>query len=98
MQERFELSFEEASAAIGCLDSVRGCLCALAFIDAPDGSIRVRLRSRFVEINGLAERYHGGGHAFASGATVYSKEEADALLAEADALVGEYKRTHDDWL
>ena len=51
-----------------------------------------------MEINGLAERYHGGGHAFASGATVYSKEEAEALLAEADALVGEYKRTHDDWL
>ena len=97
-QERFDLSFEEASAAIGYLDSIRGCLCALAFIDAPDGSVRVRLRSRFVEINGLAERYHGGGHAFASGATVYSKEEAEALLAEADALVGEYKRTHDDWL
>lgn len=98
VQERFGLSFDEASAAIGYLDSIKGCLCWLAFIDAPDGSIRVRLRSRFVEINGLAERYHGGGHAFASGATVYSWEEADRLLEEADALVDAYKQTHDDWL
>ena len=64
-QQRFGLSFEDASAAIGYLDSIRGCLCWLAFIDAPDDTIRVRLRSRFVAINTLAERHHGGGHAFA---------------------------------
>ena len=29
-----------------------------------------------------AERYHGGGHACASGATVYSPEEMQALVAE----------------
>lgn len=80
-QQRFGLSFEDASAAIGYLDSIRGCLCWLAFIDAPDNTIRVRLRSRFVAINTLAERHHGGGHAFASGATVYSKDEIQSLIA-----------------
>ena len=49
-------------------------------------------------INGLAERYHGGGHACASGATVYSVEELNALVAEADALTGQYKAGHNDWL
>ena len=97
-QQRFGLSFEDGSAAIGYLDSIRGCLCWLAFIDAPDDTIRVRLRSRFVAINTLAERHHGGGHAFASGATVYSKDEIQSLIAEADALVRDYKAEHSDWL
>lgn len=97
-KQRFGLSFEDASAAIGYLDSIRGCLCWLAFIDAPDDTIRVRLRSRFVAINTLAERHHGGGHAFASGATVYSKDEIQSLIAEADALVRDYKAEHSDWL
>ncbi len=97
-QQRFGLSFEDASAAIGYLDSIRGCLCWLAFIDAPDDTIRVRLRSRFVAINTLAERHHGGGHAFASGATVCSKDEIQSLIAEADALVRDYKAEHSDWL
>lgn len=97
-QQRFGLSFEDASAAIGYLDSIRGCLCWLAFIDAPDDTIRVRLRSRFVAINTLAERHHGGGHTFASGATVYSKDEIQSLIAEADALVHNYKAERSDWL
>lgn len=100
MQEEFNLSLEQASACIGNLDSIRGCISWLAFIETGDeqGSIRVRLRSRFVHINSIAENYHGGGHACASGATVYSREEADALLRDTDALVKEYKETHEDWL
>ncbi len=100
MREKFSLSLEQASACIGTLDSIRGCICWLAFIETGDdrGSVRVRLRSRFVHINPVAERFHGGGHACASGATVYSREEADALLADADAVVKEYKETHEGWL
>ena len=100
MQEEFGLSLEQSSAIIGNLDSIRGCLSWIAFIETGDeaGSIRVRLRSRFVHINSIAEKYRGGGHACASGATVYSMVEMDALLAETDALVKEYKETHEGWL
>jgi len=100
MQEEFQLSLEQASACIGNLDSIRGCICWIAFIENGDEeeSIRVRLRSRFVHINGVAEQYRGGGHACASGATVYGQDEVDALLRDADALVKEYKETHEDWL
>ena len=97
MQNQFGLSLEQASAVIGNLDSIRGCISWIAFIEAED-SIRVRLRSRFVQINGIAEKYHGGGHACASGATVYSKEEMADLLRDTDALVKEYKETHEGWL
>ena len=92
--------FEQASACIGTLDSIRGCISWIAFIETGDekNTIRVRLRSRFVHINGVAERYNGGGHACASGATVYSKEEVEALLRDADAVVKEYKENNEDWL
>ena len=100
MQEEFGLTLEMASATVGTLDSIRGCISWMVFIETGDekGSIRVRLRSRFVHINSIAEKYHGGGHACASGATVYSQEEVQSLLADTDALVKEYKETHEDWL
>ena len=100
MQEQFGLTLEMASATVGTMDAIRGCICWMAFIENGDaeGSIRVRLRSRFVTINSIAEKYHGGGHACASGATVYSMEEMQALLRDADAHVKEYKETHEGWL
>ncbi len=100
MQEEFNLNQEQASACVGNLDSIRGVICWMAFIDSTDGSgsIRVRLRSRFVHINSLAEQYRGGGHACASGATIYGQEEMQELLSKADALVKEYKETHEGWL
>ena len=100
MQAEFNLNLEQSSAIIGNLDSIRGCISWLAFIETGDeqNAIRVRLRSRFVHINGIAEQHHGGGHACASGATVYSVEEMHQLLEETDALVKEYKETHEGWL
>ena len=100
MQERFGLNMESASAAISSLSGIRGCLCWIAFIETndADGAIRVRLRSRFAAINQIAEKYHGGGHACASGATVYSADEMAALLKDADAHIKEYKENNDGWL
>ena len=100
MQEKFNLSQEDASSAVGYMDTIKGALCWIAFIEAPgeEKTIRVRLRSRFVTINTIAENHHGGGHACASGATVYSEEEMAQLIAEADARVKEYKETHEGWL
>lgn len=98
MQKKFGLTNEDASASVSYLDAIKGSLIWLAFIDSDDGKIRVRLRSRFVEVHDLATKYHGGGHACASGATVYSKKELKALVADADALLKEYKETHTDWI
>ena len=52
----------------------------------------------FVAINSIAERYRGGGHACASGATVFSKKEMRALVKEADAVVKHYKENNEGWL
>ena len=98
MQNRFGLTFETACTSISSLSDIRGVLCWLAFIDTPDGEIRVRLRSRFAFINGIAEKYHGGGHACASGATVYSAAEMQDLIRDADEHIRQYKETHEGWL
>ena len=100
MQKQYGLTREEASATISALDSIKGCLCWLAFIENGDEeqSIRVRLRSRFMTINTLAEKYRGGGHACASGSTVYNMDEVNALIREADAMVKAYKENNEGWL
>lgn len=98
IKKKFNLSNEEASSCVSCMDSIKGSLIWIAFIEGDNGEIRVRLRSRFVTVSELAERYHGGGHACAAGATVYSKAEAKALLKEADELLREYKKNNEGWL
>ncbi len=100
MQEQFGLSQEDASASVSYMDSIKGCLCWIAFIEVGDeaGTIRVRLRSRFAPINEIAEQFRGGGHACASGATVYSEEELMQLVNTCDAYIKEYKETHEGWL
>ncbi len=98
-QEKLGLTLEAASSVVSELADIRGSLIWIAFIDnTQKGNIRVRLRSRFLGINDLAIKYHGGGHNMAAGATVFSKEEMEALIRDADALLGEYKKTHGGWL
>jgi phosphoesterase RecJ-like protein len=89
---------ENASSAVSYMDSIKNSLIWIAFIDSPDGTIRVRLRSRFLTINQLAEKYRGGGHACAAGATLTDKKEIRKLLKEADELIKNYKSTHEGWL
>ena len=96
-KEKFGLTHEQASAAVSYLENIRGSLIWLAFIEY-EGEIRVRLRSRFVTVSELAERYGGGGHACAAGAFVGDKDGMNRLIAEADALLKEYKETHEGWL
>lgn len=97
-REKFGMSLEQASACVSYMDSIRDSLIWIAFIDSGDGSIRVRLRSRFVTVSEIAERYNGGGHACAAGATVYSTDEMKKLLKEADKRHAEYKANNTGWL
>ncbi len=97
-REKFGLTYEQACTAVGYMDSIKGSLMWIAFIEADSGEIRVRLRSRFVTINEVAEQFGGGGHDCASGATVTTRREMNELVAAADARHAEYKRTHEGWL
>ncbi len=98
-QKKLKLTLEAASDVVSELSAIRGSLIWLAFIDEKaKNQIRVRLRSRFLGVNELANKYHGGGHKMAAGATVYTQEEMNELIKDADKLLGEYKKTHGGWL
>ena len=98
MQERFNLSKTQQSNSVDMMQNIRGSLIWIAFIDNPEGDIRVRLRSRFVPINSLAEKYSGGGHANAAGATVHNVKELKALVKEADDILKDYKAKNGGWI
>lgn len=98
IREQFSLSMEDASNCVTYMDSIKGSLIWLAFIDTDDGDARVRLRSRFVTVNQIAERHGGGGHDCASGANARDLDEIKAIVAEADAALKEYKENHEGWL
>ena len=97
MKRKFKLSNEDASAAVGYLDAIKGSLIWIAFIESDD-AIRVRFRSRFVTVSELAEKYRGGGHACAAGGTVYSKREMKQVIKQADELLKDYKENNGGWL
>src|SRR5699024_8730917 len=61
---------------VGTLAEIEGMKSWAFFIEEAN-IIRVRLRSKGPVINTLAMKYNGGGHPMASGATVYSWEEAE---------------------
>ena len=96
--EEYSLSFEQASACVSYMDSIKGSLIWVAFINSGNGDIRVRLRSRFVTINDLAKQYEGGGHDCAAGATVHSIEQMNELLGKADLLLKNFKNENEGWL
>ena len=52
-----------------------------------DRGVLCELRSSRFNINPIAVKYGGGGHAKASGATVRDREEAMAMLADLDAMM-----------
>ncbi|MBO9130625.1 bifunctional oligoribonuclease/PAP phosphatase NrnA [Bacillus sp. 165] len=79
--KQFDVTTREASAVVGTLGNIEGLKAWVLFLEEQD-VIRVRLRSKGPVINRLAMKYNGGGHPMASGASVYSWEEADSLIAD----------------
>ena len=91
--EKYNVTSDEAAACVNILDSIRGSMIWVVFINQnkEDGEIRVRLRSRFVSINEVATHYRGGGHLQAAGSTIYNLDEMNSLLQELDSLLKEFK-------
>ena len=98
MMKKYNLSYDSAAALINSLDSIKGNLIWIFFIDQKDKTIRVRIRSRFVPVVSVGRAYRGGGHPNACGATVHNKKELKELVKMADNLLKEYKENNEGWL
>ncbi|MGE6719254.1 DHH family phosphoesterase [Peribacillus frigoritolerans] len=83
--EKFHASTSEASQLVSSLGSIKNVKSWVFFIEE-DQEIRVRFRSKGPIINTIARKYNGGGHPFAAGASIYSWDEVDNILADMEEL------------
>ncbi len=91
LMKKFNASVEDASNLVNCLDSIKGSLIWILFVQY-DNEIRVRLRSRYLPVVKIGEKFNGGGHANACGATIKTKKDIKTLLEVADKQLMEFKK------
>ena len=77
--------FAISRGMVGLMSDIRGVDIWVNFTETEDG-VLCEMRSSMYNINPIAKKYGGGGHAKASGATLKSREEAMLVLADLDKL------------
>ena len=81
-------TFSISRGMVGTMADIKGVDIWVNFTETETG-VLCELRSSKYNINPIAVKYGGGGHAKASGATVASREIAMEMLADLDNLIGE---------
>ena len=81
-------TFSISRGMVGTMSDIKGVDIWVNFTETEQG-VACELRSSKYNINPIAVKYGGGGHAKASGATVKTKEEAMAMLADLNAMMEE---------
>lgn len=79
--DKYSLTPDMVSEALSCMRDIKDHPIYVLFADL-DGKIRVEFRSNRIKINQVAEKFGGGGHAFACGARISSTSEIPAVIAE----------------
>ena len=95
IQKKFKVSVDDASALVNCLDSIKGSLIWILFVEFDD-VIRARLRSRFTTVDKIANQFSGGGHLRASGAVCKSKKDIKRMVEVADKQLAQFKLDNKD--
>ena len=89
-REEFEAmgldTFTVSRAMVNTMADIRGVDIWVNFTETENG-VLCELRSSRYNINPIAVKYGGGGHAKASGATVPNRETAMAMLADLDEMM-----------
>ncbi|MGO2853225.1 MAG: DHH family phosphoesterase [Tetragenococcus koreensis] len=94
MLKGFGVSDAQTSGVVPLPGAIEGVLAWAIFVQQAEGYYRVRMRSKGPAINGIAKRYHGGGHALASGANVRDLTEAQELYEELQKLCKNFAANH----
>lgn len=79
--------FGVSRGMVSTMSDIRGVDIWANFTET-DRGVLCELRSSRFNINPIAVKYGGGGHAKASGATLRDREEAMAMLRDLDAMMG----------
>ena len=81
-------TFTISRGMVGCMSDIKGVDIWVNFTETDEG-VLCELRSSKYNINPVAVKYGGGGHAKASGATVENREAAMSMLWDLELLLGE---------
>ena len=81
-------TFTVSRGMVGTMSDIKGVDIWVNFTET-DNAILCELRSSKYNINPIAVKYGGGGHAKASGASLKSKEDVENMLRDLNALIGE---------
>ena len=81
-------TFSISRGMVGTMSDIRGVDIWVNFTEI-DGAVLCEIRSSKYNINPIAVKHGGGGHAKASGATLKNREEAFELLSELDSVTEE---------
>lgn len=79
--QKFHVTARETSQLVGILGDIEGVKVWVFFIEEED-QIRVRFRSKGPIINEIAQKYNGGGHPLASGASIYDWDKVQNILTD----------------
>ncbi len=83
-------AFSVSRGMVSTMSDIKGIDIWVNFTETENG-VLTEIRSSKYNINPIAVKYGGGGHAKASGATLESREQAMAMLSDLDELMGEDK-------
>lgn len=83
--QKYDVAPIDTGKLVGTLGDIKGIKSWIYFIEE-DNLIRVRIRSKGPVINTLAEKYNGGGHPLAAGASVKTWDEAEQFLTDLEQL------------
>ena len=81
-------TFSISRGMVSVMSDMRGVDAWVNFTETESG-VLCEIRSSRYNINPIAVKYGGGGHAKASGATLKNREEAMRMLDDLDALAGD---------
>ncbi|WP_411841981.1 DHH family phosphoesterase [Salinicoccus sp. HZC-1] len=81
--EKYGLTSNEASMSVNMYREIEEAKIWFMAVEE-ENEIRVRLRSKDTVINDAAEQFDGGGHPFASGASLSAKEQISDLIEVLD--------------
>ena len=85
--KKYDVTDAETAAIVGAPGRIDTVSLWGIFVEQADGHYRVRLRSKFVPINGVAKEHDGGGHPLASGANSYSLDENELIYKKLKNLL-----------
>lgn len=94
MMADYEVTDAQTAGVVSVPGTIEEVLAWAIFVQQPEGTYRVRIRSKGPVINELAKKHHGGGHPLASGANAETEAEIAEIYQEIKELCRLYMAEH----